>query len=272
MTYRPAPQPRITRLAACFAAAGFLFLSSASAQTALPPPNYGTADARQDRIQELEDQLRATTADNERLQYELMQAQREVRRLQGLVDQVVGVNQQLSEGQTPPAAGAAPAANASATPSTLNDAQRRQTGTLGTMPADAAPPAAPRDPAADYARARQLLAAGQYAEAEVALGDYLQANPNAENAADARFWFAFTLAARNNHTDAAANFLQYLQAAPNAPRAPEAQVRLGMALIGMGRGREGCGAFANLPRRYPNAARNVRDLAAREARAANCPA
>lgn len=270
MTYRPAPQSRITRLAACFAAAGFLFLSTASAQTALPPPNYGTADARQDRIQELEDQLRATTADNERLQYELMQAQREVRRLQGLVDQVVGVNQQLSEGQAPAAGAAAPPP---ASPSTLNDAQRRQTGSLGTMPADAAPPPpAPRDPAADYARARQLLAAGQYAEAEVALGDYLQANPNAENAADARFWFAFTLAARNNHTDAAANFLQYLQAAPNAPRAPEAQVRLGMALIGMGRTREGCGAFANLPRRYPNAARNVRDLAAREARAANCPA
>lgn len=269
MTYRPAPQSRITRLAACFAAAGFLFLSTASAQTALPPPNYGTADARQDRIQELEDQLRATTADNERLQYELMQAQREVRRLQGLVDQVVGVNQQLSEGQTSAAGAAAPPTDS---PSTLNDAQRRQTGTLGTMPADAAPPPAPRDPAADYARARQLLAAGQYAEAEAALGDYLQANPNAENAADARFWFAFTLAARNNHTDAAANFLQYLQAAPNAPRAAEAQVRLGMALIGMGRTREGCGAFANLPRRYPNAARNVRDLAAREARAANCPA
>lgn len=270
MTYRPAPQSRVTRLAACFAAAGFLFLSTASAQTTLPPPNYGTADARQDRIQELEDQLRATTADNERLQYELIQAQREVRRLQGLVDQVVGVNQQLSEGQTPPADGAAPAA--SSAPSTLNEAQRRQTGTLGTMPADAASPAAPADPAADYARARQLLAAGQYAEAEVALGDYLQANPNASNSADARFWFAFTLAARNNHTDAAANFLQYLQAAPNAPRAAEAQVRLGMALVGMGRTREGCGAFANLPRRYPNAARNVRDLAAREARAANCPA
>lgn len=272
MTYRPAPQLRITRLAASIAAAGFLFVSTATAQTTLPPPNYGTADARQDRIQELEDQLRQTTAENERLQYELMQAQREVRRLQGLVDQVVGVNQQLSEGQTP-ATGQAAGANAAAAPSTLNDAQRRNTGALGTMPADAAPPpAGERDPAADYARARQLLAAGQYAEAEAALGEYLQAYPNAENSADARFWFAFTLAARNNHTDAAANFVQYLQAAPNAPRAAEAQVRLGMALVGMGRTREGCGAFANLARRYPNAARNVRDLAAREARAASCPA
>ena len=83
---------------------------------------------------------------------------------------------------------------------------------------------------------------------------------------------AFTQLARNNYTDAAGNFVSYLQANPNAPRAPEAQVRLGMALIGMGQQRQGCGAFANLPRRYPNAARNVRDLATREARAAQCAA
>jgi chemotaxis response regulator CheB len=56
-------------------------------------------------------------------------------------------------------------------------------------------------------------------------------------------------------------------------------VRLGMALAGMARDgandaaelRQACGAFSSLTTRYPNAARNVRELAAREARAANCP-
>lgn len=267
MTYRSAYTLR-TRLAACIAAAGLLFVGAAAAQTRLPPPTQPvSADARQDRIEDLERQLREQTAENERLQFELNQAQREITRLRGMVGELAGVNQQLAT--TPPADAGAPAPNGSQAPGTLNNAQRAATGTLGSMPADAAP--TPRDPAADYARARQLLVNGQYAEAEAAFNSYLDANPQGENVADARFWFAFTLAARNNHTDAAANFVQYLQAYPNAPRAAEAQVRLGMALVAMGNTRQGCGAFSNLARRYPNAPRNVRDLATREARAASCP-
>lgn len=270
MTCRSAPATR-TRLAACLAAAGLLLASAAAAQTRLPPPTQPvTADARQDRIEELERQLREQTAETERLQFELNQAQRELTRLRGMVGELAGVNQQLIT--APPADADAPSGGNPA-PATLNDAQRAATGALGSLPADAAPaPAAPRDPAAEYARARQLLVNGQYAEAEAAFSSYLDAHPQAENVADARFWFAFTLAARNNHADAAANFVQYLQAYPNAPRAAEAQVRLGMALVAMGNTRQGCGAFSNLARRYPNAPRNVRDLAAREARAANCPA
>jgi tol-pal system protein YbgF len=284
MTQRSAPSIPTARLAACLAAAGFLFAATASAQTQLPPPAYGGADVRQDRIEELENQLRDATAENERLQYELSQANREITRLRGMVGELAGVNQSLSEGPPPATSGANPQAPASPPPSPrsdagpapsgLNDAQRAQTGTLGTVPADAlrgGPPVA-RDPVADYSHARDLLVNGQYAEAEAAFADFLQAYPSDSNAADARFWFAFTLLARNNYTDAAANFVQYLQATPNGIRAPEAQVRLGMALVGMGQQRQGCGAFANLPRRYPNAPRSVRDLAAREARAANCAA
>jgi tol-pal system protein YbgF len=144
-------------------------------------------------------------------------------------------------------------------------------GQLGTLSESQLPP--PPMPTAEdtYANARSMLVAGQYPEAETAFGDYLQRYPNADNAADARFWFAFTQLARNNYQDAASNFVRYLQVAPNAPRAPEAQVRLGMALAGLGQSRQACGAYANLPRRYPNAPRNIRDLAAREARASNCP-
>ena len=282
MTQSSAPFKQTARLAACLAAAGFLFAASASAQTPLPPPAYGGADARQDRIEELERQLREQTAENEELQRQLLEANRELTRLRGMVGELAGVNQSLSQGEPPANAGAPPAANppaagprgaeANPAPATLNPAQRAATGTLGTMPAAAAPPPAARDPVADYSQARELLNNGRLAEAEAAFGDFLERHPTDSNAADARFWFAFTLLARNNYTDAAANFVQYLQATPNGVRAPEAQVRLGMALIGMGNTRQGCGAFANLPRRYPNAPRSVRELAAREARAAQCAA
>ncbi|MFO1018726.1 MAG: tetratricopeptide repeat protein [Hyphomonadaceae bacterium] len=283
MTKRSASIFQPARLAAAIAAAGFLCVASASAQTALPPPAYGNADARQDRIEELEQQLRESTAQNEDLQNQLNQANREITRLRGMVGELAGVNQSLStpqsptaNGQNPPPAGAQPPRGASAdvAPPTLNSAQRAATGTLGSMSADAVPlpPPAPIDAATQYGQARDLLVNGRYAEAEAAFADFLEAHPRDTNAADARFWIAFTQLARNNYTDAAGNFVSYLQANPNAPRAPEAQVRLGMALIGMGQQRQGCGAFANLPRRYPNAARNVRDLATREARAAQCAA
>jgi tol-pal system protein YbgF len=191
-----------------------------------------------------------------------------------MVGELAGVNQSLStpptpDGAAPPAAGTP--APAPGDQSSLNDAQRRATGTLGSVPAAAAPPP-PGEPGPAYSRARELLVNGQLAEAEAAFGSFLEQHPSAEQSADARFWFAFTLLARNNYEDAATNFVQYLQRTPQGPRAAEAQVRLGMALVGMGRRQQGCAAFSSLTRSYPNAPRNVRDLASRESRAAQCAA
>ncbi|HJS80687.1 MAG TPA: tol-pal system protein YbgF [Vitreimonas sp.] len=281
MTDRSAPFSKSARLAAVIAAAGFFLAVPAAAQTTLPPPAFGTADQRQDRIQELEAALRDAEGRNEELQRQLNQANREITRLQGMVGELAGVNQSLAApppaeaGATPPPqGGAAPGGSAEVAPPTLNDAQRRATGTLGSMPANATPPApaAPSEPGPAYTRARELLVSGQYAEAEAAFGQFLEQHPRAEQAADARFWFAFTLLARNNYQDAASNFVQYLRNTPQGPRAAEAQVRLGMALIGLGQRQQGCAAFSSLSSRYPNASRAVRDLATRESRAAQCAA
>lgn len=282
-----------SRLAASLAAAGLLFAAPALAQTQLPPPaQYGAADARQDRIEELQQQLTDQTAENERLQYELNQRDREIQRLRSMVGELAGVNQQLgtqqpAETATPPAGNApanAPRADANTVPSGLNAAQQANTGTLGSIPAGAVTPS-PNAPAAAptadelYARAQASLAAGRYPDAETSFAEFLERYPNVVQTPNARFWYAFTLLARNNYADAASSFAEYLQRTPRAPRAPEAQVRLGMALAGMARDgnndaaelRQACGAFNSLPRAYPDAPRNVRDLAIREARASNCP-
>lgn len=279
---RSAPFLCIGRRAAFIAAAGFLLSTPANAQTQLPPPAYGQADTRQDRIEELEGQLREAEARNEDLQRELALANREVQRLRGLVGELSSVNQSLQQapaqeqgasGPAPltpaPQRAPAPAAENPPTP------QARATGTLGTIPATALP----GNEGEAYSYARELLANGRYAEAEAAFGQFLQTYPNALTTNDARFLFAFTQLARNNYRDAAQNFIQYLRVAPQGPRAPEAQVRLGMAFAGLAQDgandaaelRQACSAFGSLPRQYPNAPRHVRDLAQREARAANCP-
>jgi tol-pal system protein YbgF len=260
------------RLAVALAAAGFLFAAPASAQTQLPPPAYGQADQRQDRIEELESQLRASEAEKEDLQRQLIEANREITRLRGLVGELAGVNQSLAT--TPPAGAASPPASTPApqperrsevapTQPTLS-----QQGSLGTLPASALP----GDAGQAYGQARELLVNGRYAEAELAFSQFLQSFPDAATAADARFWYGFTLYARSNYEGSRDAFVEYLRAAPNGPRAPEAQARLGMAFAQLGQTRQACTAFTNLPRRYPNAPRNVRDLAAREATALRCAA
>src|SRR5262245_30135660 len=137
MTQRSASFQATTRLAATLAAAGFLFAAPASAQTQLPPPaQFGSADARQDRIEALERQLTEATAENELLQRQLNERDREIQRLRSMVGELAGVNQSLS---TPPADGAVPPGGnappngqrSEAAPSTLNSAQQANTGTLG---------------------------------------------------------------------------------------------------------------------------------------------
>jgi tol-pal system protein YbgF len=291
MTDQSAPFTKWARLAAIVAAAGLLFATDASAQRRqqpAPPPAAVVADQQQDRIEELEAQLRDATAQNEDLQHQLMEAQREITRLRGMVGELAGVNQSLQAGQTPPAdPNASPPSSAgpSGAPlaggndqrsdnGNLNDAQVRTSGTLGTLAQNELPPPgpAPADPVQVYNDARGLLVGGKYADAEIAFQQYLQQFPDAQNAPDARFWLAYTLLARNNYQDAASNFVDYLQHNRTAARAPEAQVRLGMALAGMGQTQQACAAFADVTRRYPNASRAVRDLATRESNAARCAA
>ena len=285
MTDQFVSPPLKRRLAACLVAAGVLFVPHAGAQNRQQQPAIESqADQQQDRVEELQRQLTDATAENENLQHQLMDAQREITRLRAMVGNLAQVNQDaVAAIQNPNAPAPAPngpsASVPSSQPNNLDGAAdagakpvpANAQGQLGTLSESELPAPPMPTPADAYANARSLLVNGQYAEAENAFGDFLQRYPNADTAPDAQFWLAFTQLARNNYQDAAANFVRYLQAAPNAPRAPEAQVRLGMALAGMGQTRQACGAFANLPRRYPQAARNIRDLAAREAHASACP-
>ena len=287
---------------AVIAAAGFVLAAPAMAQTQLPPPGqYAPADARQDRIEELQRQVTASTAENERLQYQLQQANREITRLRGMVGEMAAVNDSAVQalqtpdgtasgnGVAPPPSNAAPltqpprvtgqagAPIGGTQTAGLNAAQTRATGTLGSISEGALPaPSMPIvDAADDYSRARDQLNNGQLAEAEIAFQQFLtrhEADAEPAMLAEARYWLAFTYLARNNYQDAAASFVNYLQNNGAAPQAPEAQVRLGMALAGMGQTRQACGAFSQLTRRYPNAPARVRTLATREAAAAQCGA
>jgi tol-pal system protein YbgF len=291
MTDQSAPPYAFGRLAAVIAAAGLLLALPATAQSVRrevdgPRPTaqqlqQQQADEQQSRIEDLQAQLAAATAENESLQHQLLNSQREVARLQAMVGTLAQANQDIANGlQQDQAGGAAPPQQDSTKPpaptplqpdggtsggsASLSGGPLPQ-GQLGTLPASQTP-----DPGDLYSQAQDLLRNGQYAQAEVAFADLLEHFPNANIANDARFWYAFTLLARHNDQDAARNFIQFLHDAPNAPRAPEAQVRLGMAFAEMGQTQQACTFYTNLPQRYPRAPANIRALAQSEAARNHC--
>lgn len=282
MTDQSAPPHAFSRFVAAIAAAGFLLTLPAAAQSvrrdidgpARAQAAQTQADQQQDRIQELQSQLAQSTAENEDLQHQLMDAKREITRLQAMVGNLAQVNQDISNGVqqpsdgAPPQSGPAPSQESrplSPSGASLSGGGPLPQGQLGTMPASQTV-----DPGDLYSQAQDLLRNGQYAQAEVAFGDLLERFPNVDISNDARFWYAFTLLARHNDQDAARNFIQYLHDAPNAARAPEAQVRLGMAFAEMGQTQQACTFYTNLPQRYPRAPANIRLLATNEAARNHC--
>lgn len=251
------------RLDRCRAAAAVVLFAvlagPAWSQTVLSPVPADPATIRlQERVEELERQLREETGEIERLRNDVQRTQAELARLNAAMDDLL---LQIPRGEG--AASGLPAAGGAAAPAPAT-----------TQPAPRAAPARP--PAADadaaYRGAQQALQLGDFAAAERAFRAFLEDFPNNPQAPDARYWLGQTLLSRNDFSGAADQFIKLVQTAPNAERAPDAVVRLGMALKGLDKKREACLAFRDLPRRYPNAPQSTKEFASREARALGCPA
>jgi tol-pal system protein YbgF len=259
--------------AAAVACALVCLTVSAGAQE-LRPPGALTPTQRQDRVEELERLLQQATDENERLQHQLRQAQAEVRRLQSMVSDLAAVRDARDEIESG-ASESRPSAQPPPAPARERQSQRApppsappQQGSLGTLSASDLP----NDPAVAYQQARELLLNGQTRQAEQAFSDFLARHANDSHAPEARYWHSFVLLARDAHQEAADGFVAYLRNNPRGQRAADALFRLGVALKGLGRNQQACQAFTDLPTRYPQAARSLRDQAVRERTALRCRA
>jgi len=265
-------------IAAVALAATVAFTSAPHAQSVTSAPAASENLTRlQSRVDELEALLRDETADNERLAMELRQVRRENTRLKRQLEETLGVG-------TPSAPAAAaqespPLATASQAPPVIVPIRPPSraaevtpppsaAGQLGALPAQAAP----GDAAQAFREARRLLDATRWPEAEAALANFLRAHPDSADAPEARYFLGRTQIVLGRHSDAAATFLALLRKSPNSPRASDAWVRLGISLKGMGEMAQACNTFRDFPTKYPGASAALKQLAAGEARAAQCPA
>lgn len=131
-------------------------------------------------------------------------------------------------------------------------------GTLGTLPANNPPAAAPPAPARggrnQYDRAMNMLAKAQYAEASAAFRAYADANPDDHDlAAQSIYWIGDIAYVQHDYPTAARAFAEQIKKYPDSSRSPDSMLKMGQSLIAEGQTSGGCTTLAALKSRYPKA-------------------
>lgn len=130
-------------------------------------------------------------------------------------------------------------------------------------------------PPSNSARDMFDLAAGymqrqDYAAADPALRQFLQAHPTDRLVPEATYLLGESLFQQQDYKDAAENFLQVSTKYPNAPRAPEALLRLGQSLAALNEREAACATLGEVDRKYPRAASTIRQAVEREQKRVGC--
>lgn len=192
-----------------------------------------------------------------------------------------------------PAAAGAPRALGTTAPSAPLPAQghsSRRSDAGGNMPMqlDGQPGAAPGGPPgrigpsvaaatsgsakSDYEQAQAFMKRGEYANAEMAFRQFLQAHPKSSLAPEATFQLGESYNQRQQYREAAEHYLKVSTAWPQSSRAPTAMLRLGVALNALGAKDQACSTLREVDRRYPKASASVKRGVDRELQRARCEA
>jgi tol-pal system protein YbgF len=194
------------------------------------------------KISDLEQTLRRLNGTLETATHELDQTRRENaelrKQVQGLTERLAAAEQKLTPPEPEPAATAAAAA----------------------------------DPTEAFAKARQLMLAGDYDAAEDAFAGFVAAYPDAPRTAEANYWWGKTLSVRGAHADAAKAYIGAIRGWPKTSWAPDAVVELSRSLVALKKPQDACQTLAELGRRYPKPPAAVASRAASVRTQAKCAA
>jgi len=125
---------------------------------------------------------------------------------------------------------------------------------------------------ASYKDAFELLRQADYAKAETAMRDFIEAHPEHTLAGNAQYWLGETFYVREDYEQAAVVFAEGFKTYPESRKAPDNLLKLGMSLARIDRAEDACGIFAELPKRFPDAAPNILQRAERERGRLDCDA
>lgn len=208
--------------------------------------------ALNERLTDLEQTLTKMNGQNEAITFELTKAQRaaadQKARGDTLEARLAGVEKALADLQ-------ASAAQVAAAPA------------VGAVPP---PPAPPADPAVAFKQAKDLLLAGDYANAEQAFSVFVTNYPESTRTAEARYWLGETQFVREAYTDAAGNYIGAIRGWPQTTWGPDATLKLARSMVALRKTTEACRTLDELSKRYPKAPSQIVSRAASTRVAAKC--
>jgi len=114
------------------------------------------------------------------------------------------------------------------------------------------------------------LAEGDFSGAQTAFKQYLQFNPDADDAGEVNFWLGESYYVRGGYADAADAYITSMRKDPKGVKAPDAMVRLAATLRELGNTAEACQTLATFPAQFPNANASAKEKARVEAARTGC--
>ena len=266
------------------------------------------AQAGDPRVAQLEEQVRQLTGTLEELNFQILQMQDQLRRMQE--DNELRF-QELEGGQrsgaaprpaTDDNAAVAPDSGgnvAVAQPPAVEDGSQvlgQPPRNFGTITFDAngnvsgggvaEQPAASAQPPSDgttvaalppandadelYRNSYEFILSGDYATAEAGFRDLIERFPDNAHQADAHFWLGEALLAQQKPREAAETFLAASRDFPDSEKAPDTLFKLGVSLAAMKQRDVACATFAEVGQRYPQASDALKERVRQEQALASC--
>ena len=200
------------------------------------------------RLQDIENQIRILNGQVEELRFQSEETSRKLEKFQADTEFRFGQLEQGGGGaaaSAPSTAGTAPSADSSSSSSPEFSQPAADTAGGGvTLPAGT--------PMEQYEYAYNLLAKGEYIQAETAFRAFLDKHPNDGLAGNAQYWLAQSYFVRGDNEKAAREFLTGYQSYPDSPKAAAYLLKIGITLTRIGQTKDACDVFQELASRHPS--------------------
>ncbi|HTV68142.1 MAG TPA: tol-pal system protein YbgF [Rhizobiaceae bacterium] len=267
--------------------------------------NVQFAQAGDPRITALEEQVRQLSGTIEELNFQILQMQEQMRKMQ---EDNEFRFQELEKrgdggGKTNRTVARAPDATASASggtalPDGVEDGTKLPTPSLGNItvapdgtvkssggsiipPADGEPmdshdgttvaslPSS-ENPEELYRNSYEFILSGDYSNAEAGFRDHINRFPSDARTSDAHFWLGESLLGQQKYRDAAEVFLAANKDYPDSKKAPDMLFKLGVSLAGLNQRDVACATFSEVGKRYPAASGSLKERVKQEQAATGC--
>ncbi len=239
--------------------------SSSSSSAATSRSSSGSSSADNGRVDVLETQIRALTAQVEQLS-DQVRAANSGRRAQSAAPADAPLAEARPTRPTPtPSFGSSPARANTGDLNQENDQPPRAAASAsGGLPSS--------DPGAKqlYETAYGFLLQTNYGAAETAFDDFLSRYPNDALSGNAQYWLGESFFVRGQFKQAASAFLKGYQSYGKSAKAPDSLLKLALSLDRLGQRDAACSSFGELATKYPSASAPVKTRAENERRRLGC--